>query len=247
MFKTTSAKGEETRNRIYSAALALFRERGFESATMRDIAAAAGMSLGAAYHYFASKDTIVLAYYEEIGDEHERRVRAALEGVTALRDRLRVPFHTKLDILQADRPLLGALLRFTGQPEHPLSFLGAATRPMRLRDIALFAVALRGAKVPEDSRVLAPTSLWAMNMGILLFFLYDQSPRQQRTRRLIDGAVDLYVAALKLTRLPVFGAVRRKILALLEDAAVLPSANDIVALESGTPHELALVPTRENQ
>lgn len=223
MFKTVSLKGEETRDRIYQAALALFRERGFESATMRDIATAAGMSLGAAYHYYPSKDAIVLAYYHEISDETERRVRAALRDVTALADRLRTPFHTKLDIVQADRPLLGALLRFTGQSDHPLSFLGEATRPMRQRNMALFAAALRGTKLPDDLRVLAPASLWAMEMGFLLYFLYDQSPRQQRTRKLVDGGVDLFVAALKLNKLPGFGVVRRKILAVLTEADLLPA------------------------
>lgn len=227
MFNNISQKGEETRDRIYQAALALFRERGFESATMRDIASAAGMSLGAAYHYFSSKDAIVLAYYEQISAETERRTRAALNGVTAIRDRLRVPFHTKLDIVQADRPLMGALLRYTGQPGHPLSFLGPGTRALRLRNIGLFALALQGAKVPDDSVVLVPASLWALEMGILLFFLYDESPRQQRTRQLVDGAVDLYVAALKLTRLPVFSPVRRKVLALLDNARLLPTATEI--------------------
>ena len=227
MFKNISVKGGETRDRIYQAALALFRERGFDAATMRDIAAAAGMSLGAAYHYFPSKDAIVLAYYEQISEETEKRVRAAIAGVTTLRDRLRIPFHTKLDIVQADRPLLGALLRYTGHPGHPLSFLGEGTRQQRLRSIRLFALALEGAKVPEDSVVLVPTSLWAMEMGVLLFFLYDDSARQRRTRQLVDGAVDLYVAALKLTRLAVFGPVRRKVLTLLGDAGLLPTANEI--------------------
>jgi AcrR family transcriptional regulator len=227
MFKTVSQKGGETRDRIYQAALALFRERGFDAATMRDIAAAAGMSLGAAYHYFPSKDAIVLAYYQQISEETERRVRAALTGVTNLRDRLRVPFHTKLDIVQADRPLLGALLRYTGHPGHPLSFLGKGTRPLRLRNIRLFAHALEGAKVPDDSAVLMPASLWAMEMSILLFFLYDGSPRQRRTRQLVDGAVDLYVAALKLTRLAVFSPVRRKVLTLLADAELLPTASEL--------------------
>ena len=234
MFKSVSVKGEETRDRIYQAALALFRERGFESATMRDIAAAAGMSLGAAYHYFPSKDAIVLAYYDRISVEHERRVRAALRGAQSLRERLRVLLHTKLDIVQADRPLMGALLRFAGQPGHPLSFFGQDTRPMRLRNVALFAEALRVAKVPDDSRVLAPMSLWSMEMGILLFFLYDQSPHQQRTRKLVDGAVELYVAALKLVGLAIFGTVRRKVLTLLDDAGVMPLASELAAIESDT-------------
>jgi AcrR family transcriptional regulator len=221
MFKKQSAKGEETRERIYRAALALFRERGFDTATMRDIAAGAGMSLGAAYHYFDSKDAIVLRYYEDIADETERRVRPALAEASSLRERLRVPFHTKLDIVQADRPLMGALLRYTGQPDHPLSFLGAATRPLRQRNIALFADALGDTALPDDTRVLAPLALWAIEMGILLFFLYDRSPRQQRTRTLIDASVDLFIAALKLNRLPGFGVVRRKVSAILTEAGLL--------------------------
>jgi hypothetical protein len=127
---------------------------------------------------------------------------------------------------------MGALLRFAGQPDHPLSFFGPETRPLRLRNIALFAEALGVAKVPEDSRVLAPMSLWSMEMGVLLFFLYDPSPRQQRTRKLVDGAVELYVAALKLVGLAIFSAVRRKVLALLDDAGVMPLASELAAIES---------------
>ena len=71
MFK--SSKGEETRARILDAALQLFRENGFDRTGMRDVAERAGMSLGAAYHYFGSKDAIVFAYYEDVQREHERR------------------------------------------------------------------------------------------------------------------------------------------------------------------------------
>ena len=44
----------------------LFREKGFEPTTMRDIAAKAGVALGGAYYYFSSKDAIVLAFYSEM-------------------------------------------------------------------------------------------------------------------------------------------------------------------------------------
>ena len=60
MFKTVTAKGDATRARIYGAALNLFRTKGFDAATMRDVAAAAELSLGAAYHYFPSKDAIAV-------------------------------------------------------------------------------------------------------------------------------------------------------------------------------------------
>src|SRR6266850_2650368 len=50
------AASEETRRQILETALALFRERGFEDTTMRDVAARAGLSLGSAYYYFKSKE-----------------------------------------------------------------------------------------------------------------------------------------------------------------------------------------------
>ena len=62
--------------------------------------------------------------------------------------------------------------------------------------------------------------------GFELFFLYDKSPRQQRTRRLVDGAADLFAAGIKLAKLPVFGGLRRKIVALLADAGLVPSSDD---------------------
>ena len=68
----------ETRERILDAALGLFRRKGFEGATMRDIARAAGMSLGAAYYYFETKEALVLAYYQRVQDQHERLVAAKL-------------------------------------------------------------------------------------------------------------------------------------------------------------------------
>jgi AcrR family transcriptional regulator len=44
-------KSEATRAQILDVALDLFRRHGFESTTMRGIAAAAGVSLGSAYYF----------------------------------------------------------------------------------------------------------------------------------------------------------------------------------------------------
>ena len=53
MFKTSRAvpqraASEETRRLVLETALALFRERGFDRTTVRDVAERAGLSLGAA-------------------------------------------------------------------------------------------------------------------------------------------------------------------------------------------------------
>lgn len=41
---------------MFDVAVAAFRRRGVDETTMREVAEAAGLSLGAAYHYFESKD-----------------------------------------------------------------------------------------------------------------------------------------------------------------------------------------------
>jgi len=229
MFKTVTAKGEDTRERIYAAALTLFRERGFDATTMRDIAAAAGMSLGAAYHYFPSKDAIVHAYYDRVSLEHARRVATDIAGKAKLADRLSVAFQSKLEILRDDRPLMGALLRFAGDARHPLSFFGEATREHRLQSMAVFASAVGDESLPDDLARLAPVALWALHMGLLLFFLHDSSPGQRRTVALTAGAIDLIVAALRISRLPVLRPLRRRVIALLDDAKLIPNP-DAIAL-----------------
>jgi len=72
--------------------------------------------------------------------------------------------------------------------------------------------------------VLLPVALWALQMGLLVMFLYDDSAEQMRTRRLADGAIDLTLKLLALARLPVLKPVRTKVLALLREAELLPRA-----------------------
>ena len=77
--KSSTKKSEETRARILEAALAVFRERGFSNATMREIAAQAQVASGAAYYYFDSKDAIVMAFYERSQDEMVPATMAKLD------------------------------------------------------------------------------------------------------------------------------------------------------------------------
>ena len=59
-------RGEETRARIISVALRLFGEKGFDGASTRDIAAAAGVNAPALQYYFDSKEGVYVACMEHI-------------------------------------------------------------------------------------------------------------------------------------------------------------------------------------
>jgi AcrR family transcriptional regulator len=195
-------KSDATRARVLDAALELFRTGGFDATTMRDVARAAGLSLGAAYYYFRSKEDLVLAYYLRLNAEHEARARAAFTRAADLRERLRAVLHTKLDVAAPERKLLGVLLRAVGDSASPLSVFGAATRRVRAHSIALFAEALAPDALPEDLRALLPPALWLVHLGLLVQLLHDTSPKQKKTRLLADTTVDLLLPLIALARQP---------------------------------------------
>ncbi|HRQ22849.1 MAG TPA: helix-turn-helix domain-containing protein, partial [Anaerolineales bacterium] len=54
-------RSEETRSRIIESAIKLFSARGFNAASVDDICKEAGISKGAFYHHFESKQALFLA------------------------------------------------------------------------------------------------------------------------------------------------------------------------------------------
>ena len=227
-----SPKAESTRSHLLATALAKFRERGVEATTMRELAGSASMSLGAAYYYFPSKEAIIQAYFDDVQAEHSRRLAAALANRRlGLHERLRVAFHSKLDIVQGDRKLMGALFRYSGDPGHPLSVFGQGTGETRRLSVSIFQTAIGDERLPEDIRAILPTALWALHLAILLYFIYDASAEQQRTRRLVDGVITLLVRALGLAKLRILKPVRGSLIALLRDAGLLS--------ETGSPQSLS--------
>jgi AcrR family transcriptional regulator len=195
--------GEKTRALILEKALEMFRKEGFEAATIRDIAKSAKVATGAAYYYFPSKEAIVAAYYDHVQEMHEAKVRELILGKTDLRERLGIVIHSKLDILKDDRKFLGALFRYVGEPDHPLSVFGKGTASQRAHSIGIFREAIAEVEIADEQRQLLSWALWMMHLGAILFFIYDQSAEQRRTHTLVNGVLDLVTQFLKLTSAPV--------------------------------------------
>jgi Transcriptional regulator len=221
MFKTavSTGKGELTRNTILESALELFRDKGFDATTMRDVASQAGVALGAAYYYFASKDAIVMGFYERAQEQLAPLLDHSLANSRGLHDRLHALIQAKLGYFAADRKLLGALSAHI-DPHHPLSPFSEETRSIRDHDIGFFSRAVEGAKVriPEDLNLHLPRVLWLYQMGLILFWVYDSSPNQERTTKLLDKSLAMVVALIKLSSFPLLRPVRKLIIGMLEIA-----------------------------
>ncbi|BEP15377.1 TetR/AcrR family transcriptional regulator [Acidothermaceae bacterium B102] len=81
-------KGAQTRQRIVAAAASLMYERGVLEATLEDVRAAAGVSGSQVYHYFDSKQELLLAVIEHQTDavlEQQSPLHARLDSLAGLR------------------------------------------------------------------------------------------------------------------------------------------------------------------
>jgi AcrR family transcriptional regulator len=199
----TTPKSEATRQRILAAALRVFRERGFGAATMREIAVDAGVAVGAAYYYFDSKDALVMAFYEQAQLAMAQEIESLLAESRTLEQRMRGIIGQKLAYFAPNRALMAALSAHI-DPAHPLSPFSAATAPIRDQDIAFFQRAVTDSKVKLPPSILPylPRLLWLYQMGLVLFWVYDRSPKQARTALLFDKTLAMMLLAFKLAGLP---------------------------------------------
>jgi AcrR family transcriptional regulator len=69
----------ETKDRIYSAAIDLMDSKGFENITIADISKKAGVSVGAFYHYFTSKNDILAEIFHKADEYFSKQVISELK------------------------------------------------------------------------------------------------------------------------------------------------------------------------
>jgi AcrR family transcriptional regulator len=219
--REATEKGDSTRERLLGLALGLFQERGFEKTTMRDLAKAAQVSLGAAYYYFPSKEALVHAFYDDAQAAHRERVEAACRSSQDLAERVRAALVTKLDVVADHRALLGALFRFAGDAGHPLSVFGEQTREQREAALSIFELVLEPCSLTPELRSAATRGLWLIHLGLLLYFIHDRSPEQRCTRKLATSVAQSFATGVRFAALPGAGAMLKPLLESFAEAGLI--------------------------
>ena len=75
MSQPQTESSSDRRTQILDAALVCFAKRGFHQASMHDISAEAGISVGLIYRYFENKDAVISA----MADRHKKEIHEVLE------------------------------------------------------------------------------------------------------------------------------------------------------------------------
>lgn len=131
-----SRKGVQTRARLVDAAKQIFEERGFLEARISDIAERAGLSHGAFYNYFDSKEEV----FREVATAVDDRLSEPLSSVilargsaVGTRDRFLIAIHRHLEAYQREARIMRVVEEFARYDEQVSALRAAASARHRQR------------------------------------------------------------------------------------------------------------------
>jgi AcrR family transcriptional regulator len=210
-------KSERTRAHIREIAMRSFRERGYDATTIRLIAHEAGVSVGTTNYHFASKNHLVQELYLDVQIAHRTAAEHLLTASDDLVDRLGIVYRTGLDQLAAYHRFAPEFLSAAVSPRSPINPLSEESAPALAIVEGLFRDAVEVSKnpLPEEFRAALPHALVLGHLLLALFWVYDRSPGQERTRALLERGLRLLRLALPLTRVPLLRAPLRELLDLV--------------------------------
>jgi AcrR family transcriptional regulator len=183
-----------TRRRILAAARDCFFRAGFEAATTREIAAAAGIAAGTLFNYFPAKEAIAMAIVADALGEARRQFEGRPRG-ESLEEDLFALIAAELRSLRPHRGYLRPVLETALSPlaRAAASPEGEAIRVEHL-ELVERLIAARSPGKPPSPIVL--NLYWTLYTGVLAFWAGDSSPHQEDTLAVLDHYLRTFVGSL---------------------------------------------------
>ena len=193
--RITAEEKEATRERIEAAALELFRTRGFEATTTRDIAKQAEIAVGTLFNYFTAKEAIVIALAEE-GLAKAQAAAAKQPAAETLEEDLFALVAAELRQLRPLRKFIGPVLETALSPLATATAAANGEASLRVQHLESVTRIARAHGIAEISAV--PLQVyWSLYSGVLAFWAADKSPRQEETLALLDNSLHMFAAWLQ--------------------------------------------------
>jgi AcrR family transcriptional regulator len=197
-------RSDDRMQRLLEAALEVFARDGYRTATIDDVAEAAGVTKGAIYHYFDTKEALLLRVIEHyqalaFGRAEDALRDPALPASTRIRLLVRKVFARRDDA--SDR-LLGLLVRGIAHEVPKAHHRWLEEGPARLW--TLIAKLVREGQVRGEFRPDADGEVGARILvsGLMLQLLWQQHRADVRqlemdADRLLDSSIELFLAGLR--------------------------------------------------
>lgn len=197
--RTTKDQQDRTRRALLQAAADLMTRQGLDATSMKQIARAAGVGDATIYHYFPSKEQLLLGFLALQVDDTVLRWRATPELADYdLREQLQSLVDAVLAQLLPEREFV-ALLQ---QHLQGGALLWSQALPGRAALAAQFGAVLeqaqgRGEIAPLGFAQALGALLADYTLGVVAYWLRDTSAHFGDTTRLIDLSLDLLVLVLR--------------------------------------------------
>lgn len=185
---------DSARGRLLREAARLFREKGYERTTVRDLAAAVGIQSGSLFHHFRTKEEILKAVMVETIRLNTAVMQAAMSEANSSREKLRALISAELESINGQTGEAMAVLVFEWRSLSEAS----QAEVLELRDIyeALWLDVLSGLK-EEGALNADPFVVRRMLTGALSWTVTWYRPDRGGLTQ--DGLTDQVVAMLGLS------------------------------------------------
>src|SRR5882724_367682 len=125
---------EKTKERILRAALELFRDKGLEGTTTKEISKKAGIAEGTLFNYFKTKEDLALYFFQKETDDLIQWYRGETRLQKApLPEKLFAVIHRQLEYIKPYEEFIGAVFCRALQPVSSLSPLSFESQELRLK------------------------------------------------------------------------------------------------------------------
>jgi AcrR family transcriptional regulator len=198
--KISQKKRLENRQKIIRAGVDLMIEKGYKSATMRDIARHSEISDATIYNYFPTKESILFAYYEDHFISCTEKLKTIKDFNTySFQEQVQTYFETSLELFLSDREFVELSYKIVF---FSLSQNNRLFEPIRKQFIQALSDMFEAAIAVDELPSLVFSELvvqlfWDYYIAVLAYWLMDKSHQFGDTSVLIDKSLDLCVALLK--------------------------------------------------
>ncbi|MDB6040138.1 MAG: transcriptional regulator [Verrucomicrobiales bacterium] len=192
---------EKTKQKILAAALRLFREKGLEATTTREICRKAGIAEGTLFNYFKTKEDLALFFFEKETDNlvewfhSETRLQKA-----PLPEQLFAIINRQLEYIAPYEDFIGAIFFQSLKTHSKLSPLSLQSQELRLRYLKFISEVLAAAEERKEIPNVGDLGVYGVGLfyiGIVMHWLHDSSQGKQRTLALLDRSLKLGTQVLR--------------------------------------------------
>ena len=198
--KVSQSAKEKTKAKILEEAVNLIIEKGFKSASMREMAKNAGVSNPTIYNYFPTKEKILYAYVEQKHKETAMILQEIEDFNTySLREQLQTLIETELELYLEDREFI---MQISDMVFHSgglkLDSLYENNKVFTDMVADMLSIAIEAEEIPRPPfEEHLPRLFWDYYIMVVAYWVKDDSEMFENTTQFIDHSLGVIEALLQ--------------------------------------------------